>query len=85
MQRRADADQRRPAGEGREPPDLRASPVVLTKESFADVLRSGSRRARGMPSYQNLNDAQLDALRHYIRSRAAAKPDADSIGAGAHP
>ncbi len=25
-------------------PDLRASPVVLTKEAFADVLRSGSRR-----------------------------------------
>jgi quinohemoprotein ethanol dehydrogenase len=66
-------------------PDLRASPVVLTRESFADVLRSGSRRTRGMPSYQNLNDAQLDALRHYIRSRAAAKPDVDSIGAGAHP
>ena len=32
-------------------PDLRASPVPLSEASFRDVLRSGSRRPRGMPSY----------------------------------
>jgi len=51
-------------------PDLRASPVVVTKEAFADVLHSGSRRPRGMPSYENLSDAQLEALQHYIRQQA---------------
>jgi quinohemoprotein ethanol dehydrogenase len=51
-------------------PDLRASPVVLSKEAFGDVLRSGSRRPRGMPSYEHLGDAQLEALRHYIRQEA---------------
>jgi quinohemoprotein ethanol dehydrogenase len=51
-------------------PDLRASPVPLSKEAFSDVLRSGSRRPRGMPSYEQLSDAQLEALRHYIREQA---------------
>jgi quinohemoprotein ethanol dehydrogenase len=51
-------------------PDLRASPVPLSEESFRDVLRSGSRRPRGMPSYEQLSDADLEALRHYIRQRA---------------
>jgi quinohemoprotein ethanol dehydrogenase len=65
-------------------PDLRASPIVLTKESFADVLRSGSRRALGMPSYENLSDTQLEELRHYIRGQADAKPGT-ATGAGGHP
>jgi quinohemoprotein ethanol dehydrogenase len=66
-------------------PDLRASPVVLTKEAFADVLRSGSRRPFGMPSYQNLSDAQLEALRHFIRAQAEGKTGAATSTAGAHP
>ena len=51
-------------------PDLRASPVVVTKAAFADVLHSGSRRQRGMPSYENLSDTQLEALQHFIRQQA---------------
>jgi quinohemoprotein ethanol dehydrogenase len=51
-------------------PDLRASPIVLSQKAFGDVLRSGSRRPRGMPSYEQLSDAQLEALRHYIREQA---------------
>jgi len=51
-------------------PDLRASSVVLTAPSFADVLRGGSRRPRGMPSFENLSDAQLESLQHYIRRQA---------------
>ena len=38
-------------------PDLRASAAVLTKEGFDAVLRSGSRRELGMPSYENLSEA----------------------------
>lgn len=53
-------------------PDLRASGVVLSATGFADVVRGGSRAASGMPMYKDLTDAQLLALRHYIRSRAEA-------------
>jgi quinohemoprotein ethanol dehydrogenase len=51
-------------------PDLRASPVVLSAESFAAVVRGGERRPKGMPSYRNLSDNQLESLRHYIREQA---------------
>ena len=51
-------------------PDLRASPVILSSESFTEVVRGGGRRSKGMPSYENLSDNQLNALRHYIREQA---------------
>ena len=51
-------------------PDLRASSVVLSSEAFASVVRDGARRSLGMPSYESLSDAQLEALRHYIREQA---------------
>jgi quinohemoprotein ethanol dehydrogenase len=51
-------------------PDLRASPIVLSADSFEDVVRSGGRRELGMPSFSNLSDNQLNELRHYIREQA---------------
>jgi quinohemoprotein ethanol dehydrogenase len=51
-------------------PDLRASGVVLSPTGFADVVRGGSRAASGMPRFRHLTDAQLSALRHFIRQRA---------------
>jgi quinohemoprotein ethanol dehydrogenase len=51
-------------------PDLRASQLVLNKESFTAVVRDGSVVARGMPAHPQISDGQLDALRHYIRQRA---------------
>jgi quinohemoprotein ethanol dehydrogenase len=51
-------------------PDLRASPIVLSPEGFADVVRGGARRPRGMPSFGNMSDEHLLALRHYIRQQA---------------
>jgi len=51
-------------------PDLRASKLVLSSEAFSGVVRGGARRDLGMPSYEGLSDAQLDALRHYIREQA---------------
>jgi quinohemoprotein ethanol dehydrogenase len=61
-------------------PDLRASPLVLTDDGFADVVRKGERRPRGMPSYENLSDDQLLALRHYIRQQAAVKrPEPEKV------
>jgi quinohemoprotein ethanol dehydrogenase len=52
-------------------PDLRASPVVLSEEAFADVLSGGSRRAMGMPAYPEMTADDLLALRHYIRAQVA--------------
>jgi quinohemoprotein ethanol dehydrogenase len=57
-------------------PDLRASAVALDFTAFADVVREGSRVNRAMPAFAELDDEELDALRHYIR--AVAHRDADS-------
>jgi len=51
-------------------PDLRASQIVLDGESFASVVRAGALVARGMPANPEITDAELDALRHYIRKEA---------------
>lgn len=51
-------------------PDLRASAIPLSKESFENVLRGGSLESAGMPSYEELTDDELHALRQYIRSAA---------------
>jgi quinohemoprotein ethanol dehydrogenase len=53
-------------------PDLRASGVVLSASGFADVVRGGARTSKGMPVFSDLTDADLLALRHYIRQRAEA-------------
>ncbi len=53
-------------------PDLRASPVLLSKEAFVRVVREGSLAARGMPPFPELSDAQLEALQHYVRQKARA-------------
>ena len=51
-------------------PDLRASGVPLSAEAFRDVVKNGSRLARGMPKYADLSDDDLESLRHFIRQRA---------------
>ncbi|MCZ6855719.1 MAG: PQQ-binding-like beta-propeller repeat protein, partial [Gammaproteobacteria bacterium] len=51
-------------------PDLRASPIVLSESAFADVVRVGTMRDQGMPSFESLSNGQLKALRHYIREQA---------------
>jgi quinohemoprotein ethanol dehydrogenase len=51
-------------------PDLRASTIALDAEGFSAVVRDGALVARGMPGHPGMTDAQLEALRHYIRQRA---------------
>jgi quinohemoprotein ethanol dehydrogenase len=51
-------------------PDLRASQIVLNKESFSSVVRDGALTQNGMPSFPDISDEQLEALRHFIRKRA---------------
>jgi quinohemoprotein ethanol dehydrogenase len=51
-------------------PDLRASPVPLSAEAFAHVVRDGALQPRGMPRFAELSAEQLEALRHYFRLKA---------------
>jgi quinohemoprotein ethanol dehydrogenase len=51
-------------------PDLRASVVATSPEAFEQVVRKGSLVATGMPAYGELDERQLLALRHYLRSEA---------------
>ena len=51
-------------------PDLRASPLVLSRDGFAALLHGDSLVEKGMPQYAELSDVQLDGLRHFIRSKA---------------
>jgi quinohemoprotein ethanol dehydrogenase len=53
-------------------PDLRASPVPLSADEFAHVVRDGALQARGMPRFAEMSDEQLEALRHYLRQKARA-------------
>ena len=51
-------------------PDLRASAIPLSSDAFAAIVRGGMLVERGMPRFEELSDAQLESLRHYIRSKA---------------
>ena len=51
-------------------PDLRESPVVLTREAFAAVVVDGAQRMQGMPRFTHFGSAELDSLTHYIRKMA---------------
>ncbi|MFA7554860.1 MAG: PQQ-dependent dehydrogenase, methanol/ethanol family [Spongiibacteraceae bacterium] len=51
-------------------PDLRASPIVLSKEALTSVVKDGFLRQRGMPNFRELSDDDIVALQHYIRSKA---------------
>jgi quinohemoprotein ethanol dehydrogenase len=52
-------------------PDLRASAVPLNPAAFAAAVKNGI-ESRGMPKFPELSSQELDALRHYLRSRARA-------------
>lgn len=52
-------------------PDLRASAVPMNPAAFAAAVKNGV-EARGMPKFGELTTEELDALRHYLRSRARA-------------
>ena len=51
-------------------PDLRASSIPLARDGFKLVVIDGERVPKGMPRFQELGEAELDGLLHYIRSRA---------------
>ena len=51
-------------------PDLRKSAVPMDADTFRAVVHDGALMARGMGSFAQLSDADLEGLRHYIRQRA---------------
>jgi quinohemoprotein ethanol dehydrogenase len=51
-------------------PDLRASPIPLSFDTFRAVVAGGGLKERGMPQFDELSDDDLVALQHYIRLRA---------------
>lgn len=55
-------------------PDLRASAIAMSEMEarFASVVRDGERLSRAMPAFPDITDAQLLAIRHYIRRQAHA-------------
>ncbi len=53
-------------------PDLRASPVVLSREAFEAVVLEGGLRANGMSRFPDLTPGEAESIRHYIRSRVPA-------------
>jgi len=55
-------------------PDLRASAVALDGNAFEVVVRDGSLERRGMPRFEELTPAELEAMRHYLRARARGAP-----------
>jgi quinohemoprotein ethanol dehydrogenase len=61
-------------------PDLRSSDIPSAADSFHAVVRDGTRVAAGMPSFKDLTESDIAAIRQYIRSRAAALRDGATIG-----
>ena len=53
-------------------PDLRASAVPLSPETFRAIVKDGGLVSQGMPQFGELSDAELADIRQYVRSRAAA-------------
>ena len=52
-------------------PDLRVSPVPASAEAFATIVRDGALEMNGMPRFGELTEADLAAIRQYLRSRSA--------------
>lgn len=53
--------------------DLRTSTSALAAVAFASIVRGGALQNQGMPGFPELTNRELEGLRYYIRSRAAAK------------
>jgi quinohemoprotein ethanol dehydrogenase len=55
------------AGSG---PNLRTSPLILNDAAFRSVVKEGALVPAGMPRFPEMDDATLEAIRHYLRLRA---------------
>ena len=66
-----------PGQSGGTAPDFARSSIPLSAEAFEEVVRNGALVAQGMPRFGELSDAELGALRQFIRaiSRDAQRRD----------
>jgi quinohemoprotein ethanol dehydrogenase len=55
-------------------PDLRVSPIPLSKETFVSVVHEGALVTQGMPQFADLPLDDLEAVRQYVRSLGQALP-----------
>jgi quinohemoprotein ethanol dehydrogenase len=67
-------------------PDLRYSPLIVSKEAFRSVVKEGALKLNGMPPFAQLPDEMLESIRYYLRARAketadgsAAKPASTAV------
>jgi quinohemoprotein ethanol dehydrogenase len=63
-------------------PDLRRAQSPLTLAGLTAVLHDGSLRSRGMPQYEEMPAAEIEALQHYIRQETRAAIAAQAAAAG---
>jgi quinohemoprotein ethanol dehydrogenase len=52
-------------------PDLRASFMVQDPAAFREIVQKGVLKEPGMPPYPEFGDPEIEALRQYLRKRAA--------------
>lgn len=50
-------------------PDLRDSPIPLSSDAFAGVVRDGGRLPLGMPRFDDISDTDREDVRQYLRTR----------------
>jgi quinohemoprotein ethanol dehydrogenase len=60
-------------------PDLRASRVVLNRDAFSEILRKGTLQIKGMPRFDELSPASIEALQQYIRAVARKSAQAGAV------
>ena len=60
-------------------PDLRRSPIPVSRENFHAAVRGGALMTQGMPRYdKQLTEAQAEEIRLYLRSQAKKRARLDS-------
>lgn len=55
-------------------PDLCWSPMILDETAFRAAVKEGALKLAGMPRSSQISDADLAAIRHYLRLRAMQAP-----------
>jgi len=53
-------------------PDLRWSALLADEGAFAAVVRDGAMTSTGMPAFPEIETPRREAIRHYLRARAAS-------------
>jgi quinohemoprotein ethanol dehydrogenase len=67
-------------------PDLRASSALVSAEAFHHIVSEGALLTAGMPRFENLDEAELQSMRQYLRAQAAklrAKPTSGALESNA--